>query len=95
MKPLDQLFWIRVALGLAAGFGSGLLGFLGPSEQVVNGILLAIGIYLASYYFARYGIRLSVQPQEKSKLATAGLGSYIMLFLFSWILYNTYLVTGL
>jgi len=78
-----------------AGFGSGLLGFLGPAERVLNGILLAVGIYLASYYFARYGIHLNVQPQERNKLATAGLGSYIMLFLFSWILYNTYLVTGL
>lgn len=92
VKPLDVLFWLRVLLGLAAGFGSGILGFFGAPQGVIQGILLAFGIYVASYYIARYGLELRVPPQDARKLATAGLGSYIMLFLFSWILYNTYIL---
>ena len=89
MRELDQIYWLRVFLGTAAGFLSGHLGFL--ETQPGRAVMLAIALYFASYYIARRVIYVNVPPQEMRKLAINGIGSYSMLFLFSWILYNTWL----
>ena len=89
MKEIDQIYWLRVFLGTTAGFLSGSFGFL--ETQPGRAIMLAIALYFASYYIARRVIYVNVPPQEVRKLAINGIGSYIMLFLFSWIIYNTWL----
>ncbi|MGH2638604.1 MAG: hypothetical protein ACRDF4_04900, partial [Rhabdochlamydiaceae bacterium] len=47
-------------------------------------------VYLASFYFAKYYWVKGINPKDKNKLFMQGVGSYIMMFLFVWILYNTY-----
>ncbi|MBI2184161.1 MAG: hypothetical protein HYU39_04290 [Thaumarchaeota archaeon] len=89
MKPLDIVFWIRVLLGFTAGILSGVLGFLGPSPEAYRGILVAVALYSISYYLVRYGIKVNIPPDQVKKLFTTGLSSFIMMFLFTWILYNT------
>ena len=89
MRPLDQIYWFRAFLGAAAGFLSGSLGFL--EAQPGRAIMLAIALYFVSYYVAKKVIYPDVPPQEVKKLAINGVGSFVMLFLFSWTIYNTWL----
>jgi hypothetical protein len=93
-RQLAKLYWFRVGLGALAGFLSGLFGFLtlNPSEpnpNAYNGALVAIGIYIISYYIAKYALNLNLPEADKNKLVTQGIGGYTLIFLFVWFLYNT------
>ena len=90
---LAVLAWARVGLGAIAGLLSGALGFL-SNPGVVNqnayyGAYIAVLIYFVSYYWAKYSVLKGIDPKNKNKLITQGIGTYIMVFLFTWILYNT------
>jgi len=54
------------------------------------GAYIAIIIFLFTYYLARYSILKGINPKAKNRLFTQGIGSYVMMFIFSWILFNTY-----
>ncbi|HYB04065.1 MAG TPA: hypothetical protein VED17_06365 [Nitrososphaerales archaeon] len=54
------------------------------------GAYIAIFVFLITYYLARYSILKGINPKDKNRLITQGIGSYIMMFIFSWILFNTY-----
>jgi hypothetical protein len=82
---MDRIFWLRAALGVFTGAISQFL--FGTDYQ--TGILLAITIYLASYYVVKRIWGPKVKPDEMRKLYTAGLPSYVLLFLFFYILLFT------
>lgn len=90
MSPLDLVFWLRAALGVIAGWLSGLLGFVSANPDAARGAVLAVVVYTISYYVSRYLIKVNLPRKQMHKLITTGLGSFIMLFLFTWILYNTF-----
>lgn len=101
LTDLDKIFWMRAGLGALTGtvsqllFGcqlasysaGGCVGGLSPDYQ--SGILLGTVVFLASYYLARaiWGKRFS--KEEQGKLYTTGIGTYVLLLLFSWILLFT------
>ena len=90
---LAVLAWGRAGLGAIAGFSSGLLGFT-SSPTVLNqnayyGAYLAILVYVLSYYWAKYNVLKGIDPKNKNKLITQGIGTFVMVFLFTWIVYNT------
>ena len=81
-----------------AGLVAGLLGFVTlnsyPANPQLNpnayyGIYVAILVYVLSYYIAKYWLVKGIPPRDKNRLITQGIGSYIMMFIFVWILYNT------
>jgi len=81
----DRIFWIRIGFGIMTGFLSELL-FYG---DFLNGILLAIIVYFASFYLVRTLWGSKIKPEDQRKLYTAGLGSFVLQFLFFWILLFT------
>ena len=91
MKPITQIFWFRVIMGVTVGIVSGIFGFV--SDSSANGILLAAVVYIPTYYYARYLLPDLVGTKQYYKLLTTGLWNYIMIFLFTWILYNTFSVS--
>jgi len=54
-----------------------------------NGLLLGVLVYLASYYLARYTWFRQMERELVSKVYSTGIGGYVMLFLFVWILLFT------
>jgi len=97
-QKLGMLAWIRVGLGALSGLISGVLGFITPSgvssEIVLNpnayyGLYVAVFVYIASFYLAKYYIVKGIAQKDKNKLLTQGIGGYFMMFLFVWILFNT------
>jgi len=97
-QRLGWLAWFRVGFGALAGFVAGAIGLVTPAtitsgfsanQNAYYGFYIAIIVFLASYYFAKYTILKGIAPKDKNRLITQGIGSFIMMFIFTWILINT------
>lgn len=87
-SALEKLYWTRISLGVLAGFAAeSVFRLLGGDYS--NGLLVGILIYFVSYYLARYGWLKKDGQAQISKLYTTGIGGYVLLFLFVWILLFT------
>jgi len=90
LTEANKLFWLRVAFAILAGLISGIMNF--SNESALFGVLTIIFFYLLSYLIGKYYI--FSQAGDGSPLFTTGIGTYIMLSLFVWILYYTLHVSG-
>ncbi len=106
---LDKIFWFRVGLGVVGGALSELLtgckvilsgtaagtcvGGLAPDYS--TGILVGLFIFLGSYYLLKLTIGKKFAKADQGKIYTTGLGSYALLFIFTWVLLYTLGVTFL
>ena len=83
MTPVVQLYWIRTALGIAAGALSAvvafLLGNMSSVDTLVNSFTIALIVYLASYYALKAVYRNKIEKQ--SKILSTG----IAMFFFAWL----------
>jgi hypothetical protein len=102
ISDFDMIFWLRAALGVVGGVSSELLfgcklAAAGSPQACVDGlvpdyssgILLALGLFLGSYYVIRllWGKRFT--KEQMGKIYTTGVGTYALLFIFFWILLFT------
>ena len=87
---LDKVFWIRVCLGILAGVISAEIGFsyTHASTRGIIGLGIVIVLFIVSYGAAK-ALKIPIPPTDKKKLVMTGIGSYFLMFLFSWILTNT------
>ncbi len=81
----DRIFWMRAGFGVLTGAVSQALF----NSDYLSGILFAIVVYVGTFYLARTLWGGKMKPEDQRKVYTAGLGSYILLFLFFWILLFT------
>lgn len=89
-NPFDKLYWLRIVCGVAAGVVAYFV-FQLPGLDFSYGILVGLFVFLLTYYVAKYGWYKKLEPQKLTKLYSTGLGSYVMLFLFTWMLLLTLL----
>ncbi len=92
MKTLEQIYWLRVVLGIVAAIAS--IGFnilAGTIEtevftlnQLMNGMAMALLVYLLSYYVIKAKFRNKVEKPQK--LLTMGIFIYFFAWLVIWIL---------
>jgi hypothetical protein len=81
----DKVYWLRAGFGALGGMISAL--FLGTDYSL--GLSLGILMYLGSYYIPLL-TWYKGQPREiQGKIYTTGIGTFILVFLFSWILLFT------
>ena len=91
MKPLVMIYWARIALGMvAAAIGAGLEWIRGIQSEfqisnLMNGLTIALLIYLVSYYVFKATFRAQVEKQ--SKIMTMGIGVYFFTWIVFWILF--------
>ncbi|MDA4122287.1 MAG: hypothetical protein OK456_03800 [Thaumarchaeota archaeon] len=78
----DRIYWLRAGLGLVTGLAVDFLF----GKDYTSGLLFGAVVFMASYYLvkARWGSK--VTPAEVKKLYYTSIGSYVMIFLFVWIL---------
>jgi len=79
---LDRIYWFRAALAAITGCA---VDYLFGTDYA-SGLLLGAVVFMGSYYIVRAIWGSRVKPDQSSKLYTAAVGSYIMIFLFVWIL---------
>jgi hypothetical protein len=104
---LDKIFWSRAALGAVGGTLSELLtgckvivsgdkagtceGGLMPDYQ--TGILIGLFIFLGSYYLIKLTIGKKFPKADQGKIYMTGLGSYALLYIFTWVFLYTLGIT--
>ena len=85
---LDKLFWLRVGLAVLAGTLSAIIGNPMQSHKGFLGLGIMIILFIVSIGIAK-SMKIPILPSDKKKLITTGYGSYILMFIFSWILVTT------
>ncbi len=104
VEVLAKIYWIRVALGAVAGLVStslillfqtidptvSLLALIGSINTLLNGITVALLIYLISYYVLK--ARYSSQMEKQSKIMSMGIFIYFFTWLIIWVLTLTAII---
>ncbi len=85
----NKLFWIRVCMASLGGIMATLmLESLEGEERRWASILLLISIFITSVGMAKL-LKIQFPKSEKKKIITTGIGSYVFIYLFVWILTYT------
>lgn len=81
MKPLSQVYLIKVCLGIVAAALCVVLGV----NTLIYGLWFSVVVYILSYYFLK---QLFIEKVEKaSKIFTMGIGGYFLVWLVAWVLF--------
>ena len=106
MKPLEKIYWLRLALGITAALIC--MGYCLATPEAIptvspgqdfpvdysvflNGVSIAVLFYLLSYYVIKW--RFIHKVEKPSKLMTTGIGIYFISWIVFWVLLYTILVS--
>jgi len=91
-KRTDILFWMRFAFAI---IGGAIATFLfeeidGDEERRWSSIIFMIVLFIITCFIAK-GMKINFPKADRKKLVTTGMGSFIFLYLFAWIMTYTLL----
>ena len=91
-KRTDKLFWMRVGIALIAGSSATFLfeGIEDSEEHRWSSIGFMIVLFIITCFIAK-GMKINFPRSDRKKLVTTGIGSFIFLYLFAWIMTYTLL----
>jgi hypothetical protein len=94
MTIIEKIYWIRLLLGIIAALVS--TGYtqarVVPTDVVdysvfMNGISIAIIVYVISYYIMKF--KWAAKVEKPQKIFTTGVGIYFIAWLVFWVLFYT------
>ncbi len=90
-KKLDKLFWLRIGLALIAGTAATFVfePFEGEERRWAS-IGFMIVLFMGTIIVGK-AMRMQLPSSDRKKLVTQGIGSYVFLYLFMWIVSYTLL----
>jgi len=91
-KRTNMLFWMRFGFAL---IGGAIATFLfeeidGDEERRWTSIIFMIVLFIITCFIAK-GMKINFPKADRKKLVTTGIGSFIFLYLFAWIMTYTLL----
>lgn len=88
-RKLNKLFWLRVSLAIIAGSSATFIfdGIEGEERRWAS-IGFMIIIFFATIIVAK-GMKMQLPSSDRKKIVTQAIGSYVFLYLFSWIVTYT------
>ena len=90
-RKLNKLFWLRVSLAMIAGtIATFIFEDIEGEERRWSSIGFMIIIFAGTIIIAK-GMKMQLPSSDRKKIVTQGIGSYIFLYLFTWIV--TYTLT--
>jgi len=91
-KRTNTLFWMRFAFALIGGAAAEFLfdGIADMEEKRWLSIIFMIVLFVVTCFIAK-GMKISFPKSDRKKLVTTGIGSYVFLYLFAWIMTHTML----
>jgi hypothetical protein len=93
-KKLDRLFWLRVGFAVIAGtLATFLFEDIQGEERRWASITFMIIMFIVTIFIAK-SMNIQLPSSDKKKIVTQGIGSYIFLYLFVWILTYTIVHAG-
>ena len=88
-KKLNKLFWLRICLAVIAGTAATFVfDSIEGEERRWASIGLMIALFMVTIIIAK-GMNMQLPSSDRKKLVTQGIGSYIFLYLFMWIVSYT------
>jgi ABC-type uncharacterized transport system permease subunit len=87
VKPLVLIYWLRLGLGIIAASLSTLLALLSDElsyTTFINGLTIALAVYLLSYYLLK--AKFAAKVEKQSKIMSQGIGIYFLTWVVFWIL---------
>lgn len=93
-KKLDKLFWLRVGFAVIAGtLATFIFEDIQGEERRWASIVFMIIIFIVTIFIAK-SMKMQLPSSDRKKIVTQGIGSYIFLYLFVWILTYTIVHAG-
>ena len=88
-KKLNKLFWMRVALAIIAGTAATFIfeDIEGEDKRWAS-IGFMIVIFLGTIIVAK-SMKMQLPSSDRKKIVTQAIGSYVFLYLFTWIVTHT------
>jgi len=91
-KRTNTLFWMRFGFAL---IGGAIATFLfeeidGNEERRWSSIIFMIVLFIITCFIAK-GMKINFPKADRKKLVTTGMGSFVFLYLFAWIMTYTLL----
>ena len=88
-KKLAKLFWLRIALGVIAGIATTFIfEDIEGEERRWASIGFMIILFFGSIIVAK-AMKMQLPSSDRKKIVTQGIGSYVFLYLFTWIVSYT------
>ena len=93
-KKLSKLFWMRIVLAVIAGTVSTFIfeGIEGEERRWAS-IGFMIIVFFGTVIVAK-GMKMQLPSADRKKIVTQAIGSYVFLFLFTWIVTYTLVHSG-
>ena len=93
-RKLNKLFWLRVSLAIIAGTAATFIfEDIEGEERRWASIGFMIVIFFGTIIVAK-GMKMQLPSSDRKKIVTQGIGSYIFLYLFIWIVTYTLVHAG-
>ena len=93
-KKLDKLFYLRVGFAVIAGtLATFLFEDIQGEERRWASIVFMIIIFIVTIFIAK-SMNMQLPSSDRKKIVTQGIGSYIFLYLFVWLLTYTIVHAG-
>ena len=91
-KLTDKLFWLRIGFALIGGAIATFLfeGIEDSEEHRWSSIIFMIVLFIITCFIAK-GMKINFPKSDRKKLVTTGIGSFIFMYLFAWIMTYTLL----
>ncbi len=91
-KRTNMLFWLRIGFALIGGAIATFLfeGIEDSEERRWSSIIFMIVLFIVTCFIAK-GMKINFPKSDRKKLVTTGMGSFIFLYLFAWIMAYTLL----
>lgn len=88
-RKLNLLFWMRVTLAVAAGAAATFVfADIEGEDRRWASIAFMIILFVGTVFVAK-GMKMQLPSSDRKKIVTQGLGSYVFLYLFVWIVSYT------
>ena len=91
-KRTNMLFWMRIGFALIGGAIATFLfeGIEDSEEHRWTSIIFMIVLFIITCFIAK-GMKINFPKSDRRKLVTTGIGSFIFMYLFAWIMTYTLL----
>ena len=91
-KRTNVLFWLRFAFAIIGGAIATFVfdGIADSEEKRWSSIIFMIVLFVVTCFIAK-GMKINFPKADRKKLVTTGMGSYVFLYLFAWIMTYTLL----
>ena len=88
-RKLNQLFWMRVILAVAAGVSATFIFEpLEGEERRWASIGYMVILFLATVFIAK-SMRIQLPASDRKKIVTQAIASYVFIYLFVWVMTTT------